>query len=367
MKTLLLALLLAPALLAQNSVAQSGDVTSDYTTTKVADGIWAFIAPEPKSALASGNSVAIAGDDGVLVVDTGMIPSLAKRMIDEIRAKTGKPVRYIVNTHWHNDHNMGNFVYRDAFPGVTILSTPFTREAMADFDAKILTGYQQRGMAMAEKLRAQLDSRKNTDGTPMTSEQLDAQRALVSDVEKAMPQFLTARMELPNVTFTDALTIHLGRREIQVRFLGRANTAGDAIVYVPDAKVLVTGDLLVAPIPFATGSYLPEWIAALKKLDAMDATSIVPGHGAVEHDEEHLHALTRLLESVVAQVQAAVNAGLTLEETRKRMDIRTYADALTQGIASRKRHFAEYFEEPAVANLYKQLKGEPTNESPFAQ
>jgi cyclase len=341
------------------------DATSTYETVKAADGIWAFIAPEPKSALVSGNSIAVIGDDGVLVVDTGLVPSLTRRMIAEIRQKTGKPVRYVVNTHWHADHNFGNFIYRDEYPGVTIISTPFTRKSMAEYAAHMLESYQKHGTAFVASLRQQLEAGKNPDGTAMTAEQKEEQSALVHDAEHAMPEMQKGRIELPNQTFDESVTIFLGKREVQIRYLGRANTAGDAVVYVPDAKVLMTGDLLVGPIPFATGSYLPEWIGAMKKLDAMDATVIVPGHGPVEHDKTHLHTMTNLLQTLLTQVQQAVQQGLTLEETRKKVDIANYRDQLTAGVPSRKRHFQEYFEQPAVDTLYKQLKGLPTSESPF--
>lgn len=357
--------LIASVVFALAQPAPWPDVTASYETVKVADGIWAFIAPEPKSALTSGNSIAIIGDDCVLVVDTGMIPSLTRRMIAEIRQKTDKPVRYIVNTHWHWDHNFGNFVYRDEYPGVTIISTPFTRASMADYNAKMLEMYQHRGSAIGEKLHKQLDSGKNADGSPMTADQLEAQKALVNDVDRGMPEIQKGHIELPNATFTDALTLHLGKREVQIRYLGRANTAGDAVVYVPDAEALMTGDLLVGPIPFATGSYVSDWIGAMKKLDALDANVIVPGHGPVEHDKTHLRTITALLETILAQVRQSVQSGLTLEETRKKLDISKYSDALTGGIPSRKRNFEQYFERPVVETTYKRAKGEATTESPF--
>lgn len=345
--------------------AVSPDVATTYQTVRVADGIWAFIAPEPKSALTSGNCIAVIGETGVLIVDSGMIPSLTRRMIAEIRQKTDKPVRYLVNTHWHWDHNFGNFVYREEFPNVTILATPFTRKAMAEYNGTMLGGYQKQGSAMVVSLRALLEAGKNRDGTSMTGEQKDAQAALVHDAELSMPEIQKGRIELPEQTFDQSVTIHLGKREVEIRYLGRANTAGDAVVYVPDAKVLATGDLLVAPIPFATGSYVSDWIAAMKKLDAMDVAAIVPGHGPVESDKTHLRTITALLESVFNQVQASVKLGLTLEETRKRVDIATFREQLTAGVASRKRNFQEYFEQPVVDTTYKQLKGLPTSESPF--
>lgn len=364
MKTLLavcLALIAATAALGQDA----GDVTSSYETVKVADGIWAFLSPEAKSGLVSGNSIVIAGDDGVLVVDTGMIPSLTRRMIAEIRQKTDKPVRYVVNTHWHWDHNFGNFVYREEFPNVTIISTPFTRTSMADFNAKVLDTYRQKGTAYGEKLHKMLAEHKNADGSAMTPEQVEMNEALSHDLDRAMPEIQKGRIELPNQTFTDSLTLFLGKREVDIRFVGRANTAGDAVVYVPDAKALMTGDLLVGPIPFGTGSYVSEWIASMKKLDAMDTAVIVPGHGPVEHDKTHLHAMTALLESIDTQVRQAVQAGLSLDDTRKKVDISKYTDQLTAGIASRKRNFAQYFVTPMIELAYKQAKGEATVESPF--
>ena len=94
-----------------------------YRTVRVADGVYAFITPEERTGFQSGNSIAIIGDDGVLVFDTGNIPGPLAAQIAEIRKLTDKPVRYVVNSHWHPDHNLGNSEYRAAFPGVTIIGT----------------------------------------------------------------------------------------------------------------------------------------------------------------------------------------------------------------------------------------------------
>ena len=339
--------------------------TDSYETVKVADGIWAFIAPEPKSALVSGNSIAIIGDDGVLVVDSGMVPSLTRRMIGEIKQKTGKPVRWVVNTHWHWDHNFGNFVYRDAYPNVAIISTPFTRASMADFNPKMLDPYQKRGAEIRKKLHERFEAHKNRDGSAMTAEQYELMKLLLVDFDNALPEFAAGRIELPDETITDSLTLYLGKREVDIRFPGRANTAGDLIVWVPDAKALMTGDLLVGPIPFATGSYVADWIASMKKLDALDASVIVPGHGPVERDEKHLQQITSLLQTIYDQVQQAVNAGLSLEETKKKVDVAKYAEALTAGVLTRQKNYDEYFLQPVIETTWKQLKGLPTSESPF--
>ncbi|HEY8087204.1 MAG TPA: MBL fold metallo-hydrolase, partial [Polyangiaceae bacterium] len=94
---------------------------------KLADGVYGFIAPEPRADLVTGNSVLVIGDDGALVVDTGHFPSLARAQIAAIRRLTDQPVRYVVTTHWHPDHLFGNEAYRQAFPGVVFLGHAETR------------------------------------------------------------------------------------------------------------------------------------------------------------------------------------------------------------------------------------------------
>ena len=118
----------APALASAQSRAPS-DYPSvlTYRTVRIADGIYAFITPEERSSFQAGNSIAIIGDDGVLVFDTGNIPSATRAQIAEIRRLTPKPVRWVVNSHWHPDHTLGNAEYRKAFPGVTVIGTSATR------------------------------------------------------------------------------------------------------------------------------------------------------------------------------------------------------------------------------------------------
>src|SRR5215213_6463661 len=115
---------------AQSPVSYPSVLT--YRTEKIAEGVYAFITPEERSSFQAGNSVAIVGDDGVLVFDTGNIPSMTRRQIAEIRRLTDQPVRYVVNSHWHPDHTLGNAEYRQAFPGVTIIATSATRAGVLE-------------------------------------------------------------------------------------------------------------------------------------------------------------------------------------------------------------------------------------------
>jgi glyoxylase-like metal-dependent hydrolase (beta-lactamase superfamily II) len=343
----------------------AGDMTSTFETVKVADGIFAFIAPLPKSMIVSGNSVAIIGDDGIVVVDTGLTPLLAQGIIREIKARSDKPVRYVITTHWHWDHNLGNATFRAAYPGAIFLSTPFTRQSMNAFNTRQLAGYQKRGDEFVARMRASVASGKNDDGTPFTPEELRRQRDLVTDLANAMPSIQSTHVDLPELTFEHDVTLHLGKREVRVVHPGKANTAGDAVVFVPDSRVLVTGDMLVYPTPYATTAYIAEWSKNLRKLLELSPGAIVPGHGPVMRDDRYARRVIELLDSIAAQVKAAVAAGMTLEQTRAHVDVSAFEREMTAFDPRWVSVFRELFSSPAIDAAWKEEKGEAIDESPF--
>jgi glyoxylase-like metal-dependent hydrolase (beta-lactamase superfamily II) len=333
------------------------DVTKVYHTEKLAEGIYAFIAPEPRTQVVSGNSVAVIGSDGVLVVDSGNIPSLTRRMIGEIRRLTDKPVRFVVNTHWHPDHSMGNAVYREEFPGVAILSTEFTRRAIAEEVPRYIQGNTGPGIdKYVESMKEMQKSGKHADGTPLAEEEKLYIPVFINDIESILPEFRQTKYVGPNMGFEQAVNISLGNREVKVMWLGRGNTGGDAVIYVPDSKVVMTGDLVVSPTPYSFGSYLTEWVETLKKLMALDATTIVPGHGLVQHDWGYVKTLVSMLESVTSQVRAAVKQKLSLEDTRKKVDLESFRKLLCGDSVWRNGGFRIAFLEPAVERAYQEAK-----------
>jgi len=337
--------------------AEEPRVARSYETVNVAPGVYGFIAPEARVGLVSGNSVAVIGDAAVLVVDSGHFPGLTRRMIGDIRRLTDKPIRFLVNTHWHPDHHSGNGVYRELVPEVTILSTSYTRTQMEKqagrFDSpESLT-------TAAVTVRERLASGKKRDGTPLTAEDRRYAQDVLEAIDDAIPEFRQVKPAPPDVGFEQRLVVDLGRRSVEVAFLGRGNTAGDAVVYVPDAKVLITGDLVVAPVPYAIGSFFGDWIQTMRKLEAMDAVAVVPGHGPVQRDKEYLRLVTSLLESVAAQTKAAVQQGLTLEETRAKVDLEDFRKRFAGDNQIRARAFKDAFVTPGVARGWREAKEGP--------
>lgn len=345
-------LFLCPATRSENAPKHT------FQTVHVADGIVAFIASESNTGIVSGNCVAVIGDDGVLVVDSTSFPSHARQIIAEIKQMTNQPVRFLVHTHWHPDHLLGDGEFRAAFPGIAFVSTEFTRKAIAELAPKYIKGNAERGAAYAATIRKHIQDGKDDAGKILTDADKKYLNDEASSIDFAVPEYRQYKTILPNVTFKDSLSISLGKREVQLLFLGLGNTHGDAVIFVPDAKVVMPGDLLVAPTPYSYGSFLTEWVQTLAKLKALGATSIVPGHGPVEHDYAYLDLVSAALQFVSSQVQAAVAKGLSLDETRKQVDLSDFQKEFCGGDHDREIAFKTGFVDQAIERAYYEAKYE---------
>ncbi|HEY4230573.1 MAG TPA: MBL fold metallo-hydrolase, partial [Thermoanaerobaculia bacterium] len=281
-------------------------------------------------------------------------PALATRMIGEIRKRTDKPVRYLVHTHWHADHIAADSAFQAAFPGMTFVSTDFTRAKMLEKQAAYLRDVAKNDAGYVAQLREVLEKEK---ALPAENRRYLEQE--VADLQLEGRELDGARLVPPDLTFADALTVHLGGREVRIAFLGKGNTEGDTVVSVPDARVVVTGDLLVAPVPYGYGCHPAAWIATLKRLmaDDADASAIVPGHGPVMHDWEYARRVIAVLEAVRAQVAEAVRDGASLEDTRKRVRLDAFQQQFAGADFGRGKAFRDFFVASAVERSYQEAKG----------
>lgn len=351
-----LAFVWAAVLLAYPCAAQPAAPNS-YIRVQVADGVYAYVYSRTSSGVVNGNCTVIIGEDGVVVVDAGQFPLAARRIISEIKHLTDKPVRVLVNTHWHADHVLANNEYRRAFPGVTVLAHDETRRLMEKNKERVLQLPTQ-GPAFAQSLREALERGTRRDGTPFTAEQKASLENQSRDLQAVLPELPLVEFAPADTTHTGSVSIRLGRREVRMLHLGRANTAGDTLVYVPDARVLVTGDVVVAPVPFGFGSYPGEWLGVLDKILAMDTAVIIPGHGPAMRDTKYIATLQRILTSLRTQAQDAVKQGLSLEDAKKRMDFNSFRAELASDDPLLWQAFVSFFLESAIPRAYAEAKGE---------
>jgi cyclase len=240
-----------------------------------------------------------------------------------------------------------------------IISTPYTRKMITDIAMKNLEEEIKEGPDYAKYLRKVAQNGKGSSGRTLTAEEIAYSKEFADSIEAAVVEFKQVKLLLPDETFDQELDIHLGKREVRLKFLGRGNTGGDAVIYVPDAKVVVAGDLLVYPTPFAFDSYLTDWIQTLGKLKAIGATTIIPGHGPVQHNNDYIDLVSSLLQSVTTQVQQSVRQNLSLDDTRKKVDVASLEKQFAGDNPNRQRSFEAYFLGMAVERAYKEAKGDP--------
>ena len=318
-----------PALLALlPGLAFAADYPYSYQRVQVAEGVHAFI-EKSGHAVVSGNIVAIVGDEAVAVIDTGHHPRLTRKIIAELRQLTPRPVRYVVNTHWHNDHVSGNYLLEEAWPGVAFVAHAFTARLM-DRDVREFQGPNCVPFlkAQSQPLRDALASGRGRDGNPLPEARRRRMEAFVAEADIAIEECSEFRYRGPGLTFTDRVTLRLGKRDVEVMHWGRGNTAGDVVAWIPDAKVLAAGDLVVHPFPFATASYISEWAAVLAKLEATPYEAMVPGHGPVMRDRRYVSEVRGVLESVMSQARAAYRPGMTADELRAMVDLKAHRERI---------------------------------------
>jgi glyoxylase-like metal-dependent hydrolase (beta-lactamase superfamily II) len=327
------------------------------TCHKVAEGVYLFTTTPYADVGLSGNSVAILSDEGVLVFDSNATPETAATVLAEIRKLTSKPVRYLVNSHWHWDHWGGNETYQTAFPGLQIITHEKTRELMLTVEPRwnekslkedlpqFLDGFEKQIAAAKAK------------GAPPERIKAAEERLAVDSSFLAQKQSL--RKTYPNVTFSDSMTIMLGGREIQVLH-AQAITTGDTYLYLPKEKVLVTGDILLSPYPFAIGGTYPaEWLKTLEKFVTLAPSVIIPGHGDAQTNTGFLRDNIALFQELMQQVKADKGKEMTVEQTleavgKQNGDLAakiSIKDAETAGA------FKAYFLDVFVKRAYRELDG----------
>ncbi len=290
---------------------------------RVADGVYAIIHENATEEWPHGNTGVIVGDGGVLVVDAAYLPSRAKADIALIRSVTDAPVRWLVMSHWHFDHNNGNSAYRDAFPGLTIVSERDTRgwiELNNTWWARMATAPGSTKRTALEKLEAQLHSGADSTGRRLSAAERKALEENVRRRRGELAELATLEVVPPNLTFDRELTLWLGRRRVELRSQGRANSPNDVTIYLPEERVLFTGDILVHdPLPYVGMSWPVPWVEVLRRVEAMPVAALVPGHGPVMKDHGYTRQVRELMEAATWRVDSLARTGLTLDQIQERI------------------------------------------------
>jgi cyclase len=305
-----------------------------YRFEKVAEGVFCAIARGTPYYVS--NSVVIVGDDSVLVVDTGAGPGEARVLRDGIRSLTDRPIRYVVDTHFHFDHAYGH----QAFPDALILGHEATRRLLGPeaLHGRTVAGYLSGLPAQIERARAEAAKEASTEKRAELIQRAAALETYRTELASITP---TA----PQVTFNDRMTIFLGSREVGILHLGRGHTAGDVVVILPRERIICTGDLFNGTLGFMGDAFVDEWADCLDRLAKLEFDMILPGHGEPFRGKEAIAPVQACLRELWQQTVALKRAGIPSGQAAARIDLRKHAAGFPR--------FKEIgFDPSAVARIY---------------
>ncbi len=298
--------------------AQSAALTISgkvYQFEKIADGIYYATSSGPMAA--GGNHPIIINDRDVLLVDDGTTPAAAKALLEDMKLITDKPVRWVVNTHFHYDHTDGNSVFG---PDVEIIGHEFVRHAIADLDVvhrePLKTALANLPIQM-ELFKKQLGDVKDPAQRATLEKQLAATQADWEQLKALKPT-------PPTMTYSSKMTIYRGQREIQLLFLGRGHTQGDTVVFLPKERIVCTGDLMESRLAYMGDAMFDEWITTLEALKQLDFDTVLPGHGVPFHEKSLITAYQSYLKDLMIKVAELRKQGLSAEETAKKVDLTSH-------------------------------------------
>ncbi|CQR70676.1 Carbapenem-hydrolyzing beta-lactamase BlaB-1 precursor [Sporomusa ovata DSM 2662] len=230
--------LIGVSLLTQIAFAQNG-------LTKIADNVYCYVDTKPmvpQNSFAANTGVII-GQDGIVVIDTLMSAKEAQRLINDIRALSDKPIKYVVTTHYHADHVLGSSELVKL--GATIISQDIDKNNLKKAGPTMLQ-YVQNSCGLTEK---------DLEGTTIA---------------------------YPTLTFNEQMEIDLGDQTIKLIYPGPSHTNGSILVYLPGKKILFTGDILFTGYhPYIADGNIPSWLTVLDYIQKMDVDQIIPGHGPI--------------------------------------------------------------------------------------
>ncbi len=232
------------------------------------------------------NTGVIIGDDAVMVIDTQATPAMAQDVIRRIREVTDKPIKYVVLSHYHAVRVLGASAYQPEH----IIASQDTYDLIVE--------------------RGEADKASEIGRFPR----------LFRAVE-SIPPGLT----WPTITFTGKMTIWLGQLEVQLLQLGRGHTKGDTVAWLPQEKILFSGDLVeFDATPYAGDAYFKDWPQTLDRIAALQPEKLVPGRGAALTTPQQVQAGLSGTRAFIADVYASVQAGVAAGKDLKTVYRETY-------------------------------------------
>jgi cyclase len=302
-----------------------GASTSLFTIDKVADGVYAALA-RPQI-LTNCNAAIFVGSQDVLVVDAHSKPSAAAALIAQIRKEvTTKPVRYLVNSHFHWDHTQGDRAYKAANAKLDIIASDATRQLMTQLSRNRLKESLESVPAMIENVQARIAAASAENDRRFWREQLRQLQAYQAELQ-------SYPLELPTITFARSHVIADRAGDLHLEFHGRAHTAGDIVVFSPQKRVVASGDAIIGFLPNLADGYPRPWPKTIDSIGQLPFDHIIAGHGPVHHDRARMAQFRNYIEELTSRVEEGKKAGKPLTELQSTITMASLKTLQANGFA----------------------------------
>ncbi|MEZ5351135.1 MAG: MBL fold metallo-hydrolase [Bryobacteraceae bacterium] len=271
----------------------------------------AWIALARPAVMINCNAVIFEQTNGLVVVDTHSKPSAAAALLSQIATTvSAKPVRFLIQTHFHYDHTQGTPAYPST---ASVIGTTTTRELLAEL------GEKRAASSVESMRRSAAEARRRLDAARDETERRYWRRH-ISETETFVREMRDYRPVLPDVSFPDGdsgLVLHDRLQDLHLLFRGRAHTASDICVWSPQSRLLATGDLLSGFLPGMGDGYPLEWPATLRAVGMLEFDHVLPGHGEVQQGKRQLTLLTGYIEELNEAVVRAKERGDSLDRVQQ--------------------------------------------------
>ena len=309
-----------------------------FTIEKVADDIYAALA-RPQI-MTNCNAAIFVNSQDVLVVDAHSKPSAAASLIAQIKKEvTTKPVRYLVNSHFHWDHTQGDSAYKAANPKLDIIASDTTKQLMTQLSRNRLKESLDSVPGIVDTVQARIAKAASPADKEFWSEQLRRLQAYQAEMK-------SVTLELPTITFAKSHIIQDRAGDIHVEFHGRAHTAGDIVVFSPQKRVVASGDTIIGFLPNIADGYPRPWPKTIDSVGSLPFDHIIPGHGPVHNDRARMAQMRNYIEELTARVEDGKKAGKTppeLQRTITPASLKTLqANGYSQWVADNMNRFTVY-------------------------
>lgn len=310
-----------------------------YEIEKVSNDIFLLRPVINKYRWVTSNIVVIINKEDLLVIDSGLLPSAAEEAITHIKNLTTKPVKYLINTHWHGDHWQGNVAFANAYPGIKIITSAKNKAAI-ERNGNVWARKHYRyflNRMVKEYQETLIKEREGKNDELTVEEELLVEHGII-DMNKDIEELKDLELIIPNITFDKKMILKSGGRIIELQYPGPGNTIGDVIVWLPKEKVLFTGDLVVYPSPYESGAFSQDWIDTNRKLQAdFKYKLLIPGHGEIQRDTVYLSYINDLFKEIVLQMEAAyVNGTFNVDDAQRTVTFQSVTEKLNKNLNYRK-------------------------------